>query len=39
VLTTIERDYGMTDRHTLGELIELKTGADAERDVFRVPAG
>jgi peroxidase len=37
VLKTIEHDYGITYRHTLGELIELNTDADVADDVFHVP--
>jgi hypothetical protein len=37
VLETIEHDYGITYRHTLGELIELNTDADVADDVFHVP--
>jgi Animal haem peroxidase len=37
VLRDIERDYGITYRHTLGEIIELNTGADVAADVFHAP--
>jgi hypothetical protein len=37
VLRSIERDYGITYRHRLGEIIELNTDADVAADVFHVP--
>ena len=37
VLRSIERDYGITYRHRLGEVIELNTDADVAADVFHVP--
>jgi hypothetical protein len=37
VLPTIERTYGITYRHRLGEIIELNTDADVAADVFHVP--
>ena len=37
VLRAIERDYGISYRHTLGEIIELNTGADVAPDVFHAP--
>jgi hypothetical protein len=36
VLRAIERNYGITYRHRLGELIELNTEADVAADVFHV---
>jgi len=37
VLRSIERDYGITYRHRLGEIIELNTDADVATDVFHLP--
>jgi len=37
VLRSIERDYGITYRHRLGEIIELNTDADVAADVFHLP--
>jgi Animal haem peroxidase len=35
LLRTIERQYRITYRHSLAQLIELNTGADVERGVFK----
>jgi hypothetical protein len=37
-LNDIAERYGITYKHTLGEIIELNTDEDVERDVFTIPA-
>jgi hypothetical protein len=38
-LGEIERLYGVTYRHTLGEIIEMNTGIDVQDNVFEVAPG
>jgi hypothetical protein len=38
VLAQIESQYGITYKHTLGELIRLNTDAEVPDDVFTLPA-
>ena len=37
-LKDIAKRYGLTYKHTLGEIIELNTDEDVARDVFTIPA-
>jgi hypothetical protein len=37
VLAQIEQDYGISYKHSLGELITLNTGVSEPTDVFQAP--